>query len=219
MHAVKEKLQSRRGASILMALLFLLVAMMVSVVIIAAAVSAAKSVRSDREQQQAYLTGSSAAGLMRDAVLAGSGDYRVAEIQYYLDDSMMHPREKENKATEATGPFSELLNEAIPYSRAHRPLSYSKTLEITAEGYEAVTAEFTLLCEEDRGELKYTLTAKFSTGAGTAHACRMDLTMTGTEQTTQTKGWSGTRYAVTNERFVSWVDDGIQRIQTKGGGT
>ena len=35
MHAVKEKLQSRRGASILMALLFLLVAMMVSVVIIA----------------------------------------------------------------------------------------------------------------------------------------------------------------------------------------
>lgn len=219
MHAVKEKLQSRRGASILMALLFLLVAMMVSVVIIAAAVSAAKSVRSDREQQQAYLTVSSAAGLMRDAVLAGSGNYRVADITYYTDESMSSQAGRDTIITKATGPFSELFNEAIPYSREHRPLSYSKTLEITAEGYEAVTAEFTLSCEEDRGELKYTLTAKFSTGAGTAHACRMDLTMTGTEQTKPTIGWSGTRYAVTNERFVSWVDDGIQRIQTKGGGT
>ena len=219
MHAVKEKLQSRRGASILMALLFLLVAMMVSVVIIAAAVSAAKSVRSDREQQQAYLTVSSAAGLMRDAVLAGSGDYRVADIMYYTDESMSSQAGRDTIITKATGPFRELFNEAIPYSREHRPLSYSKTLEITAEGYEAVTAEFTLSCEEDRGELKYTLTAKFSTGAGTAHACRMDLSMTGTEQTKPTIGWSGTRYAVTNERFVSWVDDGIQRIQTKGGGT
>lgn len=55
MQAIRRKLNSQRGASMLMALLLMLVGIMVSAVIISAATSAAVNKRSEKEQQQAYL--------------------------------------------------------------------------------------------------------------------------------------------------------------------
>lgn len=59
-----EKLKSRRGASILMALLFLLVCMMVASSLLMAAVSNGGKTQGDRTEQQKYLTLSSALRLV-----------------------------------------------------------------------------------------------------------------------------------------------------------
>lgn len=76
MNAAKKKLKSGSGATILMALLFFLVAAMVSAVIISAATTAAQTLKARWEHQQAYLTCSSAAQYIRDALLQGEG-YKV----------------------------------------------------------------------------------------------------------------------------------------------
>ena len=76
MNAARKKLKSRSGATILMALLFFLVAAMVSAVIISAATTATKTVKTRRDNQQAYLTCSSAAEYLRDLLLEKEG-YKV----------------------------------------------------------------------------------------------------------------------------------------------
>ncbi len=64
MKKVIQKLQSQRGASILLALLFLLVCMMVAASVLMAAVSNAGKIRSNYEEQQRYLALSSALRLV-----------------------------------------------------------------------------------------------------------------------------------------------------------
>ena len=76
MQAIRRKLNSQRGASMLMALLLMLVGIMVSAVIISAATSAAVNKRSEKEQQQAYLAVSSAAELVRDDFQSLTGRYK-----------------------------------------------------------------------------------------------------------------------------------------------
>jgi len=61
---LRKKLSSRRGASILIALLFLLLCMMTAASILTAAASNAGKLRSSREEQQRYLTLSSALRLV-----------------------------------------------------------------------------------------------------------------------------------------------------------
>lgn len=64
MKRLREKMHSRSGASILLALLFLLVCMMVAASILMAAVSNAGKIRSNYEEQQRYMTLSSALRLV-----------------------------------------------------------------------------------------------------------------------------------------------------------
>lgn len=85
MNAAQKKLKSRSGATILMALLFFLVAAMVSAVIISAATTATKTVKTRRDNQQAYLTCSSAAEYLRDLLLDKEG-YKVVFKYYYTVD-------------------------------------------------------------------------------------------------------------------------------------
>lgn len=66
MEALRKKLNSSRGASILLALLFLLVCMMVGASVLMAAVSNAGKLRGNREEHQKYLTLSSALTLLCD---------------------------------------------------------------------------------------------------------------------------------------------------------
>lgn len=76
METLRKKWNSSRGASILMALLFLLVCMMVGASILMAAVSNAGKLKSNREEQQKYLTLSSALNLICDELTSAtySGD-------------------------------------------------------------------------------------------------------------------------------------------------
>lgn len=78
---LREKLKSSRGASILMALLFLLVCMMVASSLLMAAVSNAGKIRSDRTEQQKYLTLSSGLRLVCGELeeMAYTGEYQYAE--------------------------------------------------------------------------------------------------------------------------------------------
>lgn len=76
MERLREKLHSQRGASILLALLFFLLCMMVAASILMAAASNAGKIRSSYEEQQKYLTLSSAlrlvAGQLEQAEYRGS---------------------------------------------------------------------------------------------------------------------------------------------------
>lgn len=64
MNALKNKWRSRRGASILLALLFLLICLMVGSSVLMAAASNAGKIKSNKEEQQKYLTLSSALELV-----------------------------------------------------------------------------------------------------------------------------------------------------------
>ena len=64
MEALKQKLKGRQGASFLLALALLLLCVMVAASLLTAAVSNAGKVRSNREEQQKYLTLSSALRLV-----------------------------------------------------------------------------------------------------------------------------------------------------------
>ena len=66
MEAIKKKLNSRRGASILLALLFMLVCIMAGASILTAAASNVGKTRSNREEQQKNLVLSSALTLLRN---------------------------------------------------------------------------------------------------------------------------------------------------------
>lgn len=68
MSMVFRKLNSRRGASILLALVFFLISAMVGAVILTAASANVEKVRGRSEEQQAYLSIRSAAALLRDAM-------------------------------------------------------------------------------------------------------------------------------------------------------
>lgn len=68
MRRITQKLHSRRGASLLYALLLFLVASMVSVVILTSAATAARRLHDDRAREQEYLSLSSAARLLKQAM-------------------------------------------------------------------------------------------------------------------------------------------------------
>lgn len=81
MKSVKRKLGSERGASILLALLMLLVCMMVGASVLAAAASNAGKAKSNRVEQQKYLTLSSAVQLVVDELAKAeyTGKYKLWE--------------------------------------------------------------------------------------------------------------------------------------------
>ena len=185
MKRLAQKLQDRRGASMLMALLLFLVAAMVSAVIIAAAVSARSRVASDRAQQQTYLTVSSAAELLRGSIEGGSGDFQTREVTLYYDRSKQHIyRLVSNTRTDATGDFAFLMNNAIKQLLLTPDLVYRRAFTIKArqaEVYEDVSCELTLSCRsESEDTTAYALTV-WLTGGTSEHPCRMRLTMNGTQ--------------------------------------
>ena len=186
MNAVRKKLNDSRGATILMALLLMLVAIMVSVVILAAAVSAAKAIRASREQQQSYLTVSSAAALVRDSILNGSGSYKVEKKEIYSDKGYKTLYEGPTKTeTLAEGNFSSVMNDAIAAVMDGSAASYSDKLSIQdADGrYGTVNAAFTLSSTESEADAAtyYILTVVVSLADPGEHPCKMTLTMKGRE--------------------------------------
>ena len=91
MNALKNKWRSRRGASVVLALLFLLVCMMVGSSVLMAAASNAGKIKSNREEQQKYLTLSSALELVGGKLetMRYTGRYR------YESDETISPNPEE----------------------------------------------------------------------------------------------------------------------------
>lgn len=205
MKRLAQKLNCRRGASMLMALLLFLIAAMVSAVIITAAVSARSRVASDCAQQQTYLTVSSAAELLRDSIEGGSGDFRTRKVTLYSDRYKQNPvRDVSDDKTDATGDFAFLMNNAIRQLLQTPALVYQRSFTIRAKQagvYEDVSCELYLSCEiESETTRAYTLTV-WLTGGTSAHPCRMRLTMDGTQTYSslmtsywEWEGWSRKEY-------------------------
>ena len=89
MEALKKKWNSRRGASILLALLFLLVCIMAGASILMAAASDAGKVDSNKKEQQKYLTLSSALTLVCDDLerVEYVGKYDYKKIPVYQNEA------------------------------------------------------------------------------------------------------------------------------------
>ena len=88
--ALKRKLQSQRGASLLLALLFLALCSLVSATILMAAVSNAGKARSNLREHQSYLALSSAVDLICDEIVRseyrGKYHYREEIIETPVED-------------------------------------------------------------------------------------------------------------------------------------
>ena len=99
MEPIREKLRSESGASILLALLFFLLCAMVGASVLMAAASNAGKSRSGREEQQKYLTLSSAMQLVCDELTAA--EY-TAKYEYESKRIIVPPKtDGEGKVIEA----------------------------------------------------------------------------------------------------------------------
>ena len=218
MKRLAQKLNCRRGASMLMALLLFLIAAMVSAVIITAAVSARSRVASDRAQQQTYLTVSSAAALLRDSFEGGSGDFRTRKVTLYRDESKQHlVRVVSDTQEEAAGDFAFLMNDAIRQLLATPDLVYRRAFTIRAGQsaaepvYADVACELALSCRQESDDTTaYTLTV-WLTGGTDEHPCRMRLTMDGTQSCSSHMSSSGWYYQEIVTSSFSWAGAALTR--------
>ena len=224
MNAAQKKLKSGSGATILMALLFFLVAVMVSTVIISAAITATQTLRSRREAQQAYLTCSSAAQYIRDALLEKPG-YRVELKQ--RQGSGFGEEKNENQDRQAQdivslvdtlfkgqmdGPTSQVLFTDLQPS--------TKAILLQVVDCDPVQVTLTLKRADPQTTHRvYLLTADCRVGQGGEASCRMVLQMycTVTEKTVQFSE-AGGKYNQRKIYQAVWQKDNtaITRGETEG---
>lgn len=162
MDALRRKLHDQRGVSMLMALLLMLVALMVSAVVVAGASSAVSALRTDQKQEQAALTVTSAAELIRNSFLASDMKYVSATVSY---EFYYNPNQNTSSTTTQTIPaelaFSDFANYAIGRLRGGQPvLNRVYTFHLEDDRVSDVTATFSMTYDTlDSGETSYVLTA------------------------------------------------------------
>ena len=214
MEKLLKKLHSQRGETMLMALLLFLVGVMVSAVILAAAISAESDAKAAREEQQAYLTVSSAAELFRDSIQSGSGGDREIVPQTYSGTQLQGTKtEKQN----ASGPFSEIFNNVIP-TLLKSPSTYQKPFTLSMDGLEDVTMELSIQPKQGDND-QFTLTAVFYNDPEGDHPCRMTVRFTGTttvENTDWADDYTGNHYYATTTK-IKWTFKIIERPRTQTG--
>ena len=214
MEKLLKKLHSQRGETMLMALLLFLVGVMVSAVILAAAISAESDAKAAREEQQAYLTVSSAAELFRDSIQSGSGGYREIVTKTNSGTQLQGTKtEKQN----ASGPFSEIFNNVIP-TLLKSPSTYQKPFTLSMDGLEDVTMELSIQPKQGDND-QFTLTAVFYNDPEGDHPCRMTVRFTGTttvENTDWADDYTGNHYYATTTK-IKWTFKIIERPRTQTG--
>lgn len=214
MGKILKKLHSQRGETMLMALLLFLVGVMVSAVILAAAISAESDAKAAREEQQAYLTVSSAAELFRDALQSGSGGYREIVTKTYSGTQLQGTKtEKQN----ASGPFSEIFNKVIP-PLLKSPSTYQKPFTLSMDGLEDVTMELSIQPKQGDND-QFILTAVFYNDPEGKHPCKMTLTALGVKTVSTEQKWGNywEQYEATTTE-MKWSQLTITRPRTQTGG-
>ena len=202
----------------LMALLLFLVGVMVSAVILAAAIGAEADAKAAREEQQAYLTVSSAAELFRDAIQSGSGGYQeiVTKTYAYNYWGGLYLTESKTEKRNASGAFSEIFNSVIPTLLTSSTM-FQKTYTLSMKDLENVTMELTIQPKQEDND-QFTLTAVFYNDPEGKHPCRMTVTFTGETTKTPTDWYdSGLRYEATTTE-IKWTGAAITRPRTQTGG-
>lgn len=219
MGKILKKLHSQRGETMLMALLLFLVGVMVSAVILAAAISAESDAKAAREEQQAYLTVSSAAELFRDAIRSGSGGYQEIVTKTYVYTYWgSYLTESKTEKQNASGPFSEIFNNVIP-TLLTSPTTFRKTYTLSMTGLEDVTMELTIQPKQE-DNTQFTLTAVFYNDTEGKHPCQMTVGFGGTTNVKYTDwgdDYTGNHYYATTTE-IKWDQPTITRPRTKTGG-
>ncbi len=121
MEPIREKLRSESGASILLALLFFLLCAMVGASVLMAAASNAGKSRSGREEQQKYLTLSSAMQLVCDELTAAeyTAKYSYTSVHYPAvydpkTGALISPEYTHHKYEQKEGMFACELSGVLP---------------------------------------------------------------------------------------------------------
>lgn len=145
MNAVKKKLNSRRGASVIFALLFLMVAAMVSVVILDASVTTTKRLRDDTDWEQDNLTLTSAGKLVREC---------LANTSCTVVTTTNNETKVSTVAVTAEGPLGDIAGNALQKVNDFSD-AYSGSFKVTPDDdsgvFREVTVSFTVL--PDQAEL------------------------------------------------------------------
>lgn len=199
-----KKLNSRRGTSIFFGLLLFLAASILSVVIINGAVTTVKRVTSDKKAEQNYLTCSSAARILQDAIINSKVIRTVTETRTTGTSETSTKTETTWKVAAATdtgtlSPFGDMLKgyvqeyventEKFPVSTfGEKELSISVPSNITTEQGKCI-GEVTAKLMIDSGaessgpsEPGCYITVKLKVGTGT-DICQMVLTLNGVVST------------------------------------
>lgn len=156
------KLKENSGKTILMALLFLLVAMMISLVLVLAAVDNARLVVNDRKYQQAALTVTSAAELLKDSL--DNNSIVMTETWEYSDKSYDQLKLVNHYTEwEITGALATFLEEGMIHFETY-PTDYTQQFTIDCAGFDTVYADLTLSYSEADGQGTYLLVLKLSLG-------------------------------------------------------
>lgn len=188
MKKIREKLRSESGASILLALLFFLLCAMVGASVLMAAASNAGKSRSNREEQQKYLTLSSALQLVCDELTAA--EYKASFALTKTEEIMKNVGTEENpqwvvdhhkyyyeqKTGEYTGKFPEgvlPLRNALD-SLFAKTLPLPKTFENTDEYIYQVGSGVTAA---PGGTFELTLTVDADDKPGLAQPVKVEVTL------------------------------------------
>lgn len=168
MKKIREKLRSESGASILLALLFFLLCAMVGASVLMAAASNAGKSRSNREEQQKYLTLSSALQLVCDELTAAK--YTAQYTYSYLH----HAAEKDDAGNLIKDAYNDYYYEQI---NGKFECGLSNALPLLKELDWLFAQEFNVLSVSEPDQLFVTKLSDI-TEPGTEHK----LTLTVTEQ-------------------------------------
>lgn len=219
MDALRRKLHEQRGASMLMALLLMLAAVTVSAIVMAASSSAVSALRTDRAQEQAVLTVTSAAELVRSCFLSEDMVYTSTTVTYeYQYNTSRNSSSTTAQPVPDTAAFADFVNYAIGQLRdGSIVLPRVYTLHMADDRVSDVTATFTMTRDIlSSGEPSYILSVELESADADA-PCRMSLRMPSLVTTkTTTNGrwdWGGYLITTTAAETIQWTDGGL--IQRK----
>ena len=214
MQKIRRKLHSNSGASMIMALLLLLVGIVTSAVIISAAMNAALSIKEEKGQEQAYLTVSSAAELIRDELENGNSNYK--KIQTDVTTTNWWGQSSTKSTTEekvGDGVLGTVIQAAVKYLDSYPKETFHKNYTVSSGELEDVSAEL-FIKKSTEEEEKYSLTIWFSGGKDSSQ-CKMALTMDGlietTTSSTENHGYSSTTKTQITTTTVSWSNARLQK--------
>ena len=211
----RKKWKSTQGTSILFGLLLFLIASILSIVMLNGALTAVKSVASDRKAEQNFLTCSSAAKTLRDAI-TDTCVIQTRKIIFNENGSRQNETVAWNTVPVSNSSATD-ETEANDFGNTYLKKWIQNLVENTAAGSaynlqlqgpdginDPVSAEVTLSEEQNAsGDTAYDITAVFSTGEK-SDTCQMTLKVNGQVNTTNVNGTQGTYDTVTTTTRYTW---------------
>ena len=191
-------------------LLLMLVALMVSAVVVAGASSAVSALRTDQKQEQAALTVTSAAELIRNSFLASDMKYVSTTVSYeFYYNSNQNTSSTTTQTIPAELAFSDFANYAIGRLRDGQPvLNRVYTFHLEDDRVSDVTATFSMTYDTlDSGETRYVLTAVLESTDPDA-PYRMTLVMPSAVTTSTSVNAQRFYKMTTTVETISWTDGG-----------